>query len=115
MADIVRWLLKRLKTLKIRIRRVFLDKGFSSKPVFMVLQQHKLSYIVPIPVRGKSGGVHRLFQGKSRKTTYTFNSSQYGTYTVQAVIVKRYSKGRYGRHQSKWFADASESNPVIAR
>ena len=28
MADIVRWLIKRLKTLKIRIRRVFLDKGF---------------------------------------------------------------------------------------
>lgn len=29
MADIVRWLIKRLKTLKIRIRRVFLDKGLS--------------------------------------------------------------------------------------
>ena len=31
MADIVRWLLKRLKSLKFRIRRVFLDKGFCSK------------------------------------------------------------------------------------
>ena len=37
MADIVRWLIKRLKTLKIRIRRVFLDQGFCSKPVFKVL------------------------------------------------------------------------------
>ena len=27
-------------------------------------------------------------------------------YTVQAVVVKRYSKGRYGRHKSKWFAYA---------
>jgi hypothetical protein len=106
MAEIVRWLIKRLKSLKIRIRRVFLDKGFCSKLVFKVLGQHKLSYVMPIPVRGKSGGVRSLFQGKSRKTSYAFNSPKHGHYTVQAVVVKRYSKGRYGRHQSKWFAYA---------
>jgi len=106
MAEIVRWLIKRLKALKIRMRRAFLDKGFCSKPVFKVLRQHKLSYVIPIPVRGKSGGVRRLFQGQSRKTTYTFNSPKYGQYTVQAVAVKRYAKGRYGRHQCKWFAYA---------
>jgi putative transposase len=106
MADIVRWLIKRVKSLKIRLRRVFLDKGFCSKPVFKVLNQHKLSYVVPIPVRGKSGGVRSLFQGKSRKTSYTFHSPKYGAYTVQAVVTKRYSKGRYGRHNSKWFAYA---------
>jgi len=112
MADIVRWLIKRLKSLKFRIRRVFLDKGFCSKPVFKVLDQHKLSYVVPIPVRGKSGGVRRLFQGKSRKTTYTFHSPKYGEYTVQAMVVRRYSKGRYGRHTSKWFAYAVAGLPA---
>lgn len=112
MADIVRWLLQRLKSLKFRIRRVFLDKGFCSKPVFKVLGQHKLSYVTPIPVRGKSGGVRCLFQGQSRKTTYTFNSPKYGQYTVQAVVVKRYSKGRYGRHKSKWFAYAVSGLPA---
>ena len=112
MAAIVRWLIKRVKALKIRIRRVFLDKGFCSNPVFKVLSQHKLSYIVPIPVRGKSGGVRSLFQGKSRKTTYTFHSQKYGAYTVQAVTVKRYSKGRYRRHSTKWFAYAVAGLPV---
>jgi len=112
MADIVRWLIKRLKALKFRIRRIFLDKGFCSKPVFKVLNQHKLSYVTPIPVRGKSGGVRSLFQGKSRKTTYTFNSPKHGKYTVQAVVVKRYSKGRYGRHKSKWFAYAVTGVPA---
>jgi putative transposase len=112
MADIVRWLIKRLKTLKIRLRRVFLDKGFCSKPVFKVLGQHKLSYVTPIPVRGKSGGVRSLFQGKSRKTSYTFNSPKHGQYTVEAVAVKRYSKGRYGRHASKWFAYAVAGLPA---
>jgi hypothetical protein len=112
MADIVRWLIKRLKSLKFRIRRVFLDKGSCSKPVFKVLDQHKLSRVVPIPVRGKSGGVRCLFQGKSRKTTYTFHSPKYGAYTVQAVVVKRYSKGRYGRHTRKWFAYAVAGLPA---
>lgn len=112
MADIVRWLIKQLKALGFRIRRVFLDKGFCSKPVFKVLDQHKLSYVMPIPVRGKSGGVRRLFEGKSRKTTYTFHSPKHGTYTVQAIVVKRYSKGRYGRHSSKWFAYAVAGLPV---
>jgi len=112
MADIVRWLIKRVKSLKIRIRRVFLDKGFCSKPVFKVLNQHKLSYVVPIPVRGRSGGVRTLFQGNSRKTTYTFHSAKYGAYTVQAVVAKRYSKGCYGRYASKWFAYAVAGLPA---
>ncbi len=112
MADIVRWLIKRLKSLKIGIRRVFLDKGFCAEPVFKVLDQHNLSRVVPIPVRGKSGGVRRLFQGSSRKTTYTFHSPKYGAYTVQAVVVKRYSKGRYERHTSKWFAYAVAGLPA---
>jgi putative transposase len=111
MAKIVRWLLKRLKSLQFRTRRVFLDKGFCSKPVFKVLDQHKVSFVTPIPVRGKSGGVRTLFQGKSRATTYTFNSPQHGKYTVQAVVVQRYSKGRYGRHKRKWFAYAVSELP----
>lgn len=111
MAVIVRWLLKRLKTLKLRLRRAFLDKGFCSKPVFKVLNQHHLSYVIPIPVRGKSGGVRRLFQGQSRTTTYTFHSPKYGEYTVQAVVVQRYSKGRYRRHSRKWFAYAVSGLP----
>jgi putative transposase len=53
-----------------------------------------------------------LFQGKSRKTSYTFNSPKQGQYTVQAVVVKRYSKGRYGRHTSKWLAYAVTGLPV---
>jgi hypothetical protein len=112
MADIVRWLLRRLKSLKLLVRRVFLDKGFCSQPVFQVLRQHRLSYVIPIPVRGKSGGVRELFHGKSRQTTYTFHSLKQGAYTVQAVVIQRYSKGRYGRHRSKWFAYAVAGLPA---
>ena len=92
MDEIVCWLLKSLTSFKFRKRRVFLDKGFCSKPVFKVLKQHKVSFVTPSPVRGKSGGVRTLFQGKSRRTTYTFNSPKHGTYTVQAVVIQHYSK-----------------------
>lgn len=112
MVDILCWLLERLKSLKIGIRSLFLDKGFCSIPVFKALERRKVSYVVPIPVRGKSGGVRHLFQGKSGKTTYTFHSPRYGEYTVQAVVVRRYAKGRYGRHGSKWFAYAVAGLPV---
>ena len=112
MAEIVRWLLRRLKSLKLLVRRVFLDKGFCSNPVFKVLHQHHVSYVIPIPVRGKSGGVRDLFQGKSRKTTYTFHSPKQGAYTVNAIVVQRYSKGRYGRHRRKWFAYAVAGLPT---
>ena len=42
----------------------------------------------------------------------TFNSPKYGTYTVQTVVVKRYSKGRYRRHQSKGVAYAVAGLPA---
>ena len=76
------------------------------------MDMHKLSYITPIPVRSKSGRVRSLFQGESRKTSCTFNSPKHGQYTDQAVGVKRYSKGRYGRNKSKWFACAVTGLPV---
>jgi len=112
MAEMVRWLIKRLKTLNIRIRRVFLDKGFGSQPVFNVLHQHQVSDRTPLPVRGKSGGVRSLFQGKSRKTSYTFNSPKPGPDTVQVLVGKWYSKGSYGPHPSKWFAYAVAGWPA---
>jgi IS4 transposase len=62
---------------------------------------------MPIPVRGKSGGVRTLFEkAASRKTTYTFNSPSHGKWEVAAVVVKKYSKGRYKRKGARWFAYA---------
>jgi hypothetical protein len=106
MESIVAWLLKRLKSMGISIRCAYLDKGFCSVPVLKTFQRRKLSFIVPIPVRGKSGGVRTLFQAASRKTIYTFHSPQHGELEVAAVVVKKYSKGRYKRKGTRWFAYA---------
>ena len=106
MPTIVAWLLKRLKSMGISIRYAYLDKGFCSVPVLQTLQRGKLRFVVPIPVRGKSGGVRTLFQAASRKTTYTFHSPEHGELEVAAVVVKKYSKGRFKRKGARWFAYA---------
>lgn len=107
MEKIVVWLLNRLKSMGISIRCAYFDKGFCSVPVLKTLKRRKLRFILPIPVRGKSGGVRKLFdKSASHKTTYTFNSPKHGQLEVDAVAVKKYSKGRYKRKGSRWFAYA---------
>jgi len=103
----VAWLLDRLKSIGISIRYAYFDKGFCSVPVLKTLKRRKIRFIMPIPVRGKSGGVRTLFEkSASRKTTYTFNSPKHGQLEVAAVVVKKYSKGRYKRKSARWFAYA---------
>jgi len=107
METIVAWLLNRLKSMGISIRYAYFDKGFCSVPVLKTLKRRKIRFILPIPVRGKSGGVRTLFEkSASRKTTYTFNSPKHGQLEVDAVVVKKYSKGRYKRKGARWFAYA---------
>ena len=81
-------------------------------PVLKTLKRRKIKFIMPIPVRGKSGGVRKLFEAStSHKTTYTFNSPKHGELEVFAVVVKKYSKGRYKRKGVRWFAYAVAGLP----
>ena len=112
MEKIVAWLLNRLKSMGISIKRAYFDKGFCSVPVLKTLQRRKIKFIMPIPVRGKSGGVRKLFEAPaSHKTTYTFNSPKHGKLEVAAVVVKKYSKERYKRKGARWFAYAVAGLP----
>ncbi len=106
METIVAWLLNRLKSMGISIRCAYFDKGFCSVPVLKTLQRRKLRFVLPIPVRGKSGGVRTLFHSASHKTTYTLNSPKHGQLKIDAVVVKKYSKGRFKRKGARWFAYA---------
>jgi hypothetical protein len=112
---IVRQLLDRAKTLNIRLRRVLLEKGFCSNHVFALLDRRHVAHIVPLAVRGRSGGVRTLLQGPGRtsyRATYTLNSSSGQAYTVQAVVVCRYNKGRYHRRGVARFAYAVSGLPA---
>jgi len=107
MVDIVRQLLDRLKRLNFKVRRLYLDAGFCSVAVLKTLHRRKLPFLLPIPLRGKSGGVRTLFtRPKSYISYYTLHSPTAGTWTVKAVALRRYLKGRYKKKGVQWFAYA---------
>jgi len=104
MPKILRRLFKRLDVLGMRIKKVYMDKGFYSIGVIRFLKERDLPFIIPARSR-KKGGVSQLFTGRaSYATSYTLRNQQVGAETVDLAIARKYSKGRYRRKRSKWFA-----------
>jgi hypothetical protein len=104
MAELLRRGLRLVKRLKIRIRRILLDAGFSAVAVFRILDRRGLSYIVPLQARGK---VRQLFHGSSSyATTYVMHSRTHGDYVLHILVVRRYTDGRFKRAGARWFAYA---------
>ena len=112
MDTVVRWLLDRIKRLKIRLRRVYLDAGFSGVPVLRTLQRRRLPYLLPLPVRGRSGGVRKLFtRHHSYCGYYTLDSHTHGTCRTKVVVLLRYHTGRKHKHGQRWLAYAINHLP----
>lgn len=108
MEQIVERLLTQTQRLGLRIRRAYLDKGFARPGVFTLLRRHRIPYLIPLPIKGKTGGLKALCQGKaSYRTVHTFNAHTPKAYTTDVILLCRYTKGRYGRHGCQWFAYAA--------
>lgn len=108
MCQIVQRLVAQARKLGMRIKRAYLDKGFCTKAVFDCLRQRRIPYLIPIPKKGKVGGICVLFVGKkSYRTVYTFNQGKDNAYTTDVILICRYAKGRYDRHGTTWFAYAA--------
>jgi putative transposase len=113
LAQVLGQLLDRAQRLGVRIRRLLMDKGFYTVDVLRLLDRRRLSYIVPIPLRGQQHGIASYCRGRrSYATAYTLSSQRHEPYTVQAVLVRRYSCGRYGRRGAQWFAFAVAGLPA---
>jgi putative transposase len=105
MLDVLKRLLERGETLGLKLRRLFLDRGFDNNAVVAYLQRQPFPTIIALTIRGKQGGTRALLKGrKSYQTTYTRSSTQYGRQTFTVYVVCKYSKGRYGRHGAYRFA-----------
>lgn len=112
MHTVVRWLLNRVKRLKLRLRRVYLDAGFASVPVFQTLRRRRLTYLVPLPLRGRSGGIRALFHARhSYHGYYTLDSHTFGTCRLQVAVVLRYYRGQQHKHGRRWLVYALNGLP----
>lgn len=97
--DLLKRLLDRGDEVGLRLKRLYLDRGFDNNGVVDYLKDKPFPTILPLVVRGAKGGSRKLMTGrKSRQTTYTRQSQKYGALTLPLVIVCKYSKGRYKRH-----------------
>lgn len=99
MAAVIKRLLGCGEALDLRLKRLYLDRGFDNNGVVELLKTKPFATILPLVHRGrKGGGTHRLLIGrKSYRTTYERRSTVYGTQQLPLIIVCKYSKGCYQR------------------
>lgn len=97
--DVVTRLLTRGRQVSLRIKRLYLDRGFDNNGLVAYLKQQPFPTIIPLVIRGKKGGSRALLVGrKSYTTTYERSSTIYGQEPLPLYIVCKYSKGKYKRN-----------------
>jgi putative transposase len=105
MVDVTKRLVERGKTVGLKPRRLYLDRGFDNNGVVAYLKTQSFPSIIALTIRGKEGGTRALLNGRqSYRTPYTRRSQKYGDQTFDVVVVCKYSKGRYGRQGAYHFA-----------
>ncbi len=109
--DALKRLLHRAETLNLSIRRLYLDREFDNNAIIAYLAEQPFASIMPLTIRGKSGGTRALLKGrKSYQTTYQRSSVKYGQLTLPITVVCRYHKGRFGRCGMRYFAYVTIGN-----
>ena len=99
---VVERLFQRLGRLGLHATVVYLDKGFCSGEIVRFLQRTQQSAVLACPIRGKTGGVRALCQGRGSFTTdYTFTD---GTTVRLALVATRVRDPKTNCKQRKWLA-----------
>ena len=93
--EVLDTLLKRLKTLGIRVARLFLDKGFAGTAVLRYLTRHRYAALIACPIRGKTGGTRALCRGrKSYRTPYTFTDAHGQPFTAKLAVCRVFTTAK---------------------
>lgn len=92
---IITYLLAELDSLKINVKRLYLDRGFFNAPVIRWLQALDIPFLMPAIKTGKQGGIKQFLKGrKSYKTTYTITRSKDDSVTFDLGVICKYRKGK---------------------
>lgn len=99
---VVERLLQRLGHLGLHATVAYLDKGFCCGDILRYLQRVGQAAVLACPIRGKTGGIRALCQGRGSYTTdYTFTD---GTTARLALVDTRVRDPKTKRKQRKWLA-----------
>ena len=100
--EIVAALLRRLRILGLKVKRLYLDKGFCSIPILRCIEKSGWSAILACPIRGKTGGTRGLCQGnKSYRTQHTFKSQETGSFTAPLAIVRTFTSHKRTKRKKR--------------
>ncbi len=92
---ILTYLLAELSTLKIKVKKLYLDREFFSVAVIGWLMALDIPFIMPAIKRGKTGGINQFLKGrKSYQTRHTMSQGKDKSVTFDVWIVCRYQKGK---------------------
>lgn len=95
---IITYLLAELSILKIKIKKLYLDREFFNVPVIRWLIALEIPFIMPAIKRGKTGGINQFLKGrKSYQTNYTMSAKTGKSVTFTLWIVCRYKQGKRGK------------------
>lgn len=108
LVTIVANLLADVKLKKIRVARLYLDRGFANNAIYKYLLKEKYPAIILCPIRGKAtgDGTRSLCKGhKSYVTKHCFNSQKHGNCEVElAMIRKLIFNKELQKRTEQWFA-----------
>jgi len=98
LVEVLETFLTRLDGCGYKMKLLFLDKGFYTSVVLQYLLDMHVPAVIPVVVRGRSGGVrHHLKGRRSHRTRYTVKSSKYGLEVeFPLYVVCKYGVDRYG-------------------
>lgn len=93
--DILSLVLHRVQRRGLRIRRLWLDRGFASVPVFDCLRQAGIPAVIACPIRGKTGWTRALCQGpRSYIAVHAFHRPGIGYRHVSVAVVRVRPEGQ---------------------
>ena len=97
--SVIKKLVGQVQKLNLRIRVLYLDRGFCFGAVLSFLDDQGLPAVIACSIRGKHGGTRQLCCGrKSYATAYTFTD---GT-TVHMAVVATLVPGKDKKRRRKW-------------
>jgi hypothetical protein len=94
LVGIVTELLKRVQKLRLQVRCLFWDKAFAVREVVAFLERRRQPTLIACPVRGKTGGLRQLCQGRqSYCTHHTFRSAK-REWTAKVALCRAFTTAK---------------------